>query len=190
MLPFLDLRRKSIENEESDYNDDIDDDGGSSQDEDIYEDESNACIKGAGPLVESFTKLLTQIFDFKEQDGWLQENASLYLLDGILASKGIPEKHLKDQIMDLISEENLSKFIRKCKDTISLSPSTTPAAIKIETKIKLITAFSEIFSRKLGTEVTARNLTMFLEMLQSETLNKHILYTQLDSFVELLKNML
>ena len=201
MLAFLgDMKRKSLD-EELDFKEDEDEEAGeSSEEEDVDDEVQNPCLKGSGAMLESFTKLLTQIFDFKEQNSWLLENASLYLLDCFMGSKGNPETAVKESIMNLISEENLARFLRRFKDfllnnftTTSTTPSPkqqVPVSLKIDTKIKVLTAFSEVFAKKLGSEVTIRNLTLFLEMLQNETLNKHIIYTQLDSLIELLKNTL
>lgn len=202
MLAFLgDMKRKSLD-EELDFKEDEDEEAGeSSEEEDVDDEVQNPRLKGSGALLESFTKILTQIFDFKEQNSWLLENASLYLLDCFMGSKGNPETAVKESIMNLISEENLARFLRRFKDfllgTFSAVSSATPSpkqqvpvSLKIDTKIKVLTAFSEVFAKKLGSEVTIRNLTLFLEMLQNETLNKHIIYTQLDSLIELLKNIL
>lgn len=118
-----------------------------------------------------------------------------YLIDSLLGSKGSPESFLNDLKNDTISEENIASFLKRYKDILinptrfTSKPSTT-TSLRIDAKIKLHTAVSEMFSKTLAEDVSARNLALFLEMMQNERLNRHIIYTQLDSLIDLIKNVL
>ena len=61
-------------------------------DEDVYSDDAvdldNSLLKPNRPLVTAIINLSLEIFDMKESNDWLKENASMFMLDQILASHG------------------------------------------------------------------------------------------------------
>lgn len=65
---------------------------------------------------------------------------------------------------------------------------TNSTALRVDIKTKIQSAYACMFSQALGIDTSTRNTIEILEMFQNETINKHFLFTQLDSLVELLKS--
>ena len=95
------------------------------------------------------------------------------------------------------SDLNLVEFLKHYHDLLihpeqlkDLSVPQSSTSLRIDAKIKLHSAFSDLISRSLGTELCAKSIIMAFEMLQNETLNKHLIFTQLDRVVDLVKQNL
>ncbi|KAJ3304517.1 Intermediate filament protein [Kappamyces sp. JEL0829] len=203
VMAFLDGKKKaySEDNLVRDSHEYDSDDMGSSDyafsDEQNHErDLDNPKITVDSPLCHSFSKILLQLFDFRVQHPWLKENAAMILLDQFMGSKGEPDVLIQQWNQHFISEDNLVRFLKRYKESLlhpSLLKETVtlhPTSLRIDTKIKTQAAFTSVFSKKLGLETTTRNLVFLVEMMQNETLNRHVLFTQLDASLDLIKNTL
>ena len=106
-----------------------------------------------------------------------------------MGSHGELDTYVQNWNKQFISEENFVKMLKRYKEVSNHPnslPSSYPFSLRIDVKIKSHIAFQDLFSKKLG--VDTETLDLSLEMLQNETLNRHLLLSQLDSCLSLIQD--
>ncbi|KAJ3275847.1 Intermediate filament protein [Terramyces sp. JEL0728] len=150
-------------------------------------------------LLQASLNLLMQIFQFNDQPQWLKENTATMILQHHFAEQGPLETKLHRLIKSQIADENLCRLMKRFKEIISNPEhlgSTNMASsqsLRIETKQKYLASFSSMFSlrldlfvRSLGLESSYHGISKLLDLFQNETLNKHLVFTLLDSSIHLI----
>ncbi|KAJ3313238.1 Intermediate filament protein [Boothiomyces sp. JEL0838] len=143
-------------------------------------------------LLQASLNLLMQIFQFKDQPQWLKENTATMILQQYFTDQGPLEVKLHRLLKSQISDENLCRLIKRFKE-ITTSPElllqsniSSSQSLRIETKQKFLASFAGIFTRPLGGESSYHGVSKMLDLLQNETLNKHLIFTLLDSSLHLI----
>ncbi|KAJ3322854.1 Intermediate filament protein [Boothiomyces sp. JEL0866] len=141
-------------------------------------------------LLQASLNLLMQIFQFKDQPQWLKENTATMILQQFFTDQGPLETKLHRLLKSQISDENLCRLVKRFKE-ITTTPEnftqniTSSQSLRIETKQKFLASFANIFSRSLGAESSYHGVSKLLDLFQNETLNKHLIFTLLDSSLHL-----
>jgi sorting nexin-25 len=174
---------------------DPDGDWGLSNEEQTDEESSSSQGSLSGPLC----SVLVELFDFKEQDYYLKKTSSAMLMKqyfggrmsleseiaGILANymtEDVVCKILSRASFDrLFGAEPIKRNVFKSDDNLKSSQENVT---RNEMKSKLFSVWPESFTRFLGPDATQTGVSRMLDLIQSSILNRHLIFTILDSIVE------
>ncbi|KAI8897883.1 hypothetical protein BC833DRAFT_620829 [Globomyces pollinis-pini] len=170
--------------------------------EDVINDQDHGLVRTTGPLSQACIQCVLELFQFKESQPWLRQNAASMLLYQYLHSKMPLEAALSQVARSFLTDENLFRFLKRYKEFIinpslinEIKPNTSKTQIRIELKQKVLPVFNrkfliislpDVFVRFLGAESCFEGATLLIEMLQSETFNKHLLFTLIDTSLNII----
>ena len=143
------------------------------------------------PALSSIVNVILECFEFKEHSTFLKRNLASMLLSRQLG--GDAEQVLKEGLKNILRDDALEQFMIWLSENDSRSLNAwlytkddvkSAKQSRIELRNKLV-CFYNIFSDFVGFDATNTGLFRLFEMIQNETLNKHLLYTLFDAFLAL-----
>ena len=188
-------RSQSSTESSSEDNEDIEGDWGLSG-----EDQTDDDLNSLGDLSDPLCRVLMEIFDFKERDD-MKKTASAMLLKQCFGGRISLESELSDMLCNNMTEDVLCKIISRANfDSLFGFDIGNPAATsrsndylkshshdnisRNEILSKLFSVWPDVFTRFLGTDAAQNGVGRILDLMQSSILNRHVIFTLLDSVLE------
>ena len=176
---------------------DPDGDWGNSNGDETDEENSSSL----GILSDPICSVLVELFDFKEEEYYLKKTSSALLMKRYFGGRMSLESEIAGILGNYMTEEVVCRILSKTsfdrlfelepgkrnffKINESLKSSQENINIsRNEMKSKLLSVWPESFTRFLGTDATQTGVGRMLDTIQSSILNRHLVFTILDSIVE------
>ena len=155
-----------------------------------------------GVLSDPLCGVLVELFDIKEQDLYLKKTASAMLLKQCFGGMMGLESEIADLLGNYMTEDFFCKILNRANierlnatESVKKPPSKSEENFKSafhenisrnEMKSKLFSVWPDAFTRFLGTEATQTGVGRIIDIFQSSVLNRHIIFTLLDSIIEVI----
>jgi hypothetical protein len=147
------------------------------------------------PILNSLIQLLLQSFDFKQKSSYLRQSAAIMALASVVDVQlesylSLTFRSIKDGIKQFFRDEYIAhqlerltykngELLQELLGSLKARDAGQILATRIEIKGKL-SCFVNIFSDTLGIESSHGGFTRIYEMLQSESLNQHLVFSLCD----------
>lgn len=152
-----------------------------------------------GVLSDPLCSVLVELFDFKEKEYYLKKNSSAMLMKQYFGGRMSLESEIAGMLSNYMTEDLLCRILSRVSFDRLLDPmkrqysrseenlkSSHENTARNEMKSKLFSVWPDSFARFLGADSTQTGVGRTLDLIQSSTLNRHIMFTILDSIMETL----
>ncbi|KAK4703178.1 sorting nexin-25, partial [Phenoliferia sp. Uapishka_3] len=139
-------------------------------------------------------ELFVTLFELKEKNNWLRRQAILIILQQILG--GTIERKFRDAVKMLVGPEQLVNYISTLKNGLwpggELKPKEPPrtplqrATTKASANRKLSALMPDIAANLIGRTNAKHGARRLFAVLQNRRLNRHLIYSVIDEFVQIL----
>ncbi|KAK4705291.1 sorting nexin-25, partial [Phenoliferia sp. Uapishka_3] len=139
-------------------------------------------------------ELFVTLFELKEKNNWLRRQAILIILQQILG--GTIERKFRDAVKMLIGPEQLANYISTLTNGLwpggQLKPKEPPrtplqrATTKASANRKLSALMPDIAANLIGRTNAKHGARRLFAVLQNRRLNRHLIYSVIDEFVQIL----
>lgn len=151
-----------------------------------------------GILSDPLCSVLVELFDFKEKEYYLKKNSSAMLLKQYFGGRMSLESEIAGMLSNYMTEDVLCRILSRASfdrlfDTMKrqhsksediLKSSSNENIARNEMKSKLFSVWPDSFARFLGADSTQTGVGRTLDLIQTSTLNRHLIFTVLDSIME------
>lgn len=152
-----------------------------------------------GILSDPLCAVLVEVFDFKEKEYYSKKNSSAMLMKQYFGGRMSLESEIAGLLSNYMTEDVVCRILNRASfDRIFNSDpmkrnifkseenlrSSQENISRNEMKSKLSSVWPDNFARYLGIDATQTGVGRILDLIQSSTLNRHLLFTILDSIME------